>query len=466
VSILNTLSIAAQSLKNQQLNIQTTGHNLSNAATPGFSRQRVELSTELPLHQGTLLLGQGSKTTAVQRVVDRFLESALRAVNRDIGSVETEQRALTSIQEIFPTSGGLDAALGAFFSALSDLANNPAGIAERMSVVGKASVLGEGLRSTRDLLTASQRNLDEELQSTVSHVNALASQIAELNKQISIVETDLVEANDFRDQRQSRIQEIVRLSGATIRDESNGSVTVIMSGFALVSGGRAARLDSSTRNAAGHREIVFQGPDGLSFNASGVLGLGGKIGALVDLRDNRVQAYVDQLDEFAFSIVNAINSQHVLGFDLSGAPGSGFFSALPTSAGAAALVRVDDGIATDPRRVAAASSAATAPGDNRNILALLGLREVNQASLGGLTFQESYSELLGQLGNETASAQGKLEFREALLKQTQAQRESVSGVNIDEEMTKIIVFQRAFDASSLIVRTADEMYSELIEMTR
>jgi flagellar hook-associated protein 1 FlgK len=466
VSILNTLSIAAQSLKNQQLNIQTTGHNLSNAATPGFSRQRVQLSTELPVHQGNLLLGQGSKITAVQRVVDRFLESALLAVNRDIGSVETEKRALTSIQEIFPTNGGLDAALGAFFNALSDLANNPAGIAERMSVVGKASALGEGLRSTRDLLTGSQRNLDEELQSTVSRVNALASQIAELNTQISIVETDLVEANDFRDQRQGRIQEIVRLTGATIRDESNGSVTVIMSGLPLVSGSRAARLDASTRNGAGFREIVFQGPDGLSFDASGVLGPGGQIGALVDLRDNRVQAYVDQLDAFAFTIVNAINSQHVLGFDLSGAPGSDFFSALATSAGAAALVRVDDGIATDPRRVAAASSAATAPGDNRNILALLQLREVNQASLGGLTFQESYAELLGQIGVQTASAQGKLELREALLKQTQVQRESVSGVNIDEEMTKIIVFQRAFDASSLIVRTADEMYSELIEMTR
>jgi flagellar hook-associated protein 1 FlgK len=466
VSILTTLSIGAQSLKNQQLNIHTTGHNISNANIPGFSRQRVELSTEMPLWQGVVLLGQGSKATGVQRVIDRFLEASLLTIHRDLGSAEAERQTMASIQDVFPTNGGLEATLGAFFNGLSDLANNPAGIGERVNVIGKAETLGENLRHTRELLTASQDNLDDELADTISRVNVLTGQIAELNEQISFTEAGLAEANDFRDQRQNRVLELVRLTGATVREEANGHLTISVSGLPLVSGSRAATLDSSTRNPAGFRQVLFEGSDGLSFDATGLLGSEGKIGTILELRDKRVQAFIGRLDEFAFTLVSVINSQHSLGFDLSGTSGRDFFTSLSSSIGAAALVRVDATIATNPRAIAAAASAATLPGDNRNILALLKLGQLSNLALGNLTFQESYSDLLSDLGNQAESAQTKLDFREALLKQTQARREAVSGVSIDEEMTKMISFQRAFEASSLLVQTADEMYYELIEMTR
>jgi flagellar hook-associated protein 1 len=465
MGILTTLSIAAQSLKNQQAGIQTTGHNIANAATPGFSRQRVEILTELPSFQGGVMLGQGSKVAGVQRVVDRFLEAGLLTLNGDIGTAEAEHQALAAIQEVFPTTGGIDAALSAFFGALSDTANNPGGLNERVSVIGKATALGESLRHARELLTASQRNLDDELQSITNRVNLLTKQIAELNGKISFSEIGGVEANDFRDQRQTRIQELVRLTGATVREGADGQVTVISNGLLLVSGARPATLDSSTLNGAGFRQVMLQSPDGLTFNAT-TLFQSGKIGTVLDMRDNRVQRIIDRLDQIAVTLVNAVNGQHALGFDLSGAPGGDFFSPLPAVAGAAAVVRVNPSLASDPRLIAAASSATTVPGDNRNALALLNLRSVTHAALGNLTLQDSYLALVGDIGSQVESAQAGLEFRQSLLKQTEAQREAVSGVNMDEEMTKMILFQRAFEASSLLVRTADDMYGELIEMTR
>jgi flagellar hook-associated protein 1 len=166
------------------------------------------------------------------------------------------------------------------------------------------------------------------------------------------------------------------------------------------------------------------------------------------------------------TLVNAVNGQHALGFDLSGAPGGDFFSPVPAVPGAAAVVRVNPALASDPRLIAAASAPTSVPGDNRNALALLNLRSVTHAALGNLTLQDSYLALVGDIGSQVESAQVGLEFRQSLLKQTEAQREAVSGVNIDEEMTKMILFQRAFEASSLLVRTADDMYGELIEMTR
>jgi flagellar hook-associated protein 1 len=465
MGILTTLSLAAQSLKNQQAGIQTTGHNIANAATPGFSRQRVELLTESPTFQGGVMLGQGSKIAGVQRVVDRFLEAGLLTVNRDIGGTEAEHQALAAIQEIFPTTGGIDTALSAFFGALSDLGNNPSGVSERVSVIGKANAVGAALGQTRELLSASQRNLDDELQSITSRVNLLAEEIAGLNKQISFSEIGTVAANDFRDQRQIRIQELVRLTGATVREETDGQVTVISGGLMLVSGARAAALDSSTLNGAGFREVMFQTPDGLTLDASELF-TSGKIGAVLDMRDRRVQGMIDRLDEIAITLVNTVNDQHALGFDLSGASGGDFFSAIGSVQGAAALVRVDAALASDPRRIAAASSATTVPGDNRNALALLNLQDASHASLGNLSLQDSYLALVGDIGLQVESAQTSLDFRESLLKQTQAQREAVSGVNMDEEMTKMIMFQRAFEASSLLVRTADDMYGELIEMAR
>lgn len=465
MGILTTLSLASQSLKNQQAGIQTIGHNIANAATPGFSRQRLELLTELPTFQGGVMLGQGAKLDGVQRVVDRFVEAGLLTLNRDIGSAEAEYQALAAIQEIFPMTGGIDAALSAFFGALSDLANNPGGLTERVSVIGKANALGEALRQARELLSGSQRNLDDELHSITSRVNLLTEQIAGLNEQISFSEIGRADANDLRDQRQTRIQELVRLTGATTREEAEGQVTVISNGLLLVSGARAAALDSSTLNSSGFRQVLFQTPDGLSFDASGLFA-SGKIGALVDMRDNRVQDVVDRLDQIAITLVNAINDQHALGFDLSGAAGGDFFTALTAVPGAAAQVRVDVTLDSDPRRIAAAALPTTVPGDNRNALALLNLQAASHPSLGNLSLQDSYRALVGEIGSSIESARTGLEFRESLLKQTQAQREAVSGVNLDEEMTKMIMFQRAFEASSLLVRTADDMYGALIEMTR
>ncbi len=465
MGIATTLSIAAQSLKNQQAGIQSTGHNLANVATPGFSRQRAVIETETPAFEGGVLYGQGAKVTAVQRVVDRFIEAELLSVNRDIGRAEAEHQALAAIQQAFPTTGGIDGALSAFFGALSDLSNNPSGLAERLSLVGKANALGDSFRQARDLLVAAQRNLDEELSSITSRVSVLAGQVASLNNQIKFTESGGVAANDFRDQRQTLLQELTRLTGAAVREEADGQVTVIASGLALVSGDRAASLNTNTIGGTGARSVTYQSPEGLTFDATAFLN-GGKIGGVIDMRDNRLPGIIDRLDQIAYTLVNEVNAQHALGFDASGNAGGNFFNAISVVAGAAQLIRVDSTVAADPRLIAAASAAATVPGDNRNALALVNLRNTTHAGLGGLTLQDSFLALVGDVGTQVEGAQTSLQFRQSLLAQTQARRESASGVNMDEEMTKLILFQRAFEASSMLVRTADELFDTIINMLR
>jgi flagellar hook-associated protein 1 len=310
-----------------------------------------------------------------------------------------------------------------------------------------------------------QRNLDQDIGSSVQRVNALVEQIAHFNLQISITEGRGESANDFRDQRQTLLQELTSLTGATTREDANGSITVAAGSLLLVSGSRFASFQSKSLNGAGLHALTYQAPDGLSFDATALINQG-KIGSTLNMRDNQVQDIIDRLDQFAKTLVDKVNAQHALGFDLTGAAGRDFFTPIAAVAGASANVQINSAIAADPRLIAAASSADAVPGDNRNALALVNLQSETFPSLGGLTLQDSYLSLVGDVGSQSQIAQAQLDFQQNLLTQTQARRESVSGVNVDEEMTKLIQFQRAFESSSLLVRTADEMYQSLIDMVR
>jgi flagellar hook-associated protein 1 len=465
MSILSTLSIAAQALKAQQLAIQTTGHNLANAATPGYSRQTVDFVSAHPSFEGGVILGQGVNVANIQRVVDRFSEAALLDLQAGSGYADARNQALASIQSAFPTSGGIDAALSSFFNALADLSNNPGGTAERISLIGKANALGQSLALTRQTLGAEQNNLDQNLQGAAQQVNGLVAQIATLNIQISTSEIGGQPANDFRDQRQSLLQQLTNLTGATTQEDASGQVTANVGGLLLVGGNRYATLKTDTLNSAGLHTVTYQSPDGSSFDATTLFSQG-QIGSLLNLRDNQVPSIIGRLDQFAKTLVDQVNAQHALGFDLTGAAGGNFFAPLSATVGAAANVQVDSAIVADPRRIAAAAAANTVPGDNRNAQALATLQSTSSAALGGLTLQDHFLSLVGDVGSQAQTADSQAGYQHALLTQTQARRESVSGVSIDEEMTKLIQFQRAFESSSLMVRTADQMYQSLIDMVK
>jgi flagellar hook-associated protein 1 FlgK len=465
MSITSTLSIAAQALKAQQLAIQTTGHNLANAATPGYSRQRVDLVSAFPSFEGGVFLGQGVDVAGVQRVVDQFTEAELLSLNSGVGYADAQSQALGSIQDAFPTSGGIDTALSAFFGALSDVANNPGGMAERVSLVGKANALGTALSQTRQILGSEQQSIDQSIKDAAQQVNTLVSQIATLNREISTTEIHGESANDFRDQRQTLLQQLTNLTGATVREDANGEVAVTVGGLLLVGGVRFASLQTDTLGAGGLHNVIYVTPGGESLDA-GSLFSQGKIGSLLNLRDSQLPSMIDRLDQLAKTLVDQVNAQHALGFDLTGTAGGDFFVPIAATAGAAANVQVDGAIAADPRRIAAAAAADTVPGDNRNAQALVNLQSTTFAALGNLTLQDSFLSFMSEIGSQVQDAQTQSTFQQAVLTQTQVRRESVSGVNIDEEMTKLIQFQRAFESSSMMVRTADQMYQSLLDMVK
>jgi flagellar hook-associated protein 1 FlgK len=458
------MSIAAQALKAQQAAIQTAGHNVANASTPGYSRQKVILETQTPAFENGLVLGRGVNATVVRSVVDQFSERWLLDIGGSLGFSTAQQSALSAIQEAFPTTGGIDSALNDFFSSLSDLSNNPSGSAERIALIGKANTLGASFQRTRSVLSSIQTNSDQDLQSIAHQVNTLTQEIAALNQRVAFSQSSNQPDNDARDQRQVRLNDLVRLTGATVSEGNGGVVNVTVQGAALVSGNRAAKLDTAL-GANGLHQVTIETPDGIRFDGTKSFA-NGELGGVLKSRDQVVPDLLNQLDTLAKALVDEVNNQHAAGFDYNGNAGGNFFQPIATVSGAAATMKVDNAIVADPNLIAAAQNAAGAPGDKRNALALVNLRNASITAFGNDTAENYLTAALGNIGEAAKTIQSSVDFQTGLQSQVQARRDETSNVSIDEEMTNLILFQRAFDASARMITTADELYQSLIDIMR
>ena len=154
MSILSVLHIGTGALLAQQQALQTTSHNIANVDTPGYTRQRVTLSSAYPVNKGSFFIGLGVNASAVTGVVDNFFEAQLVSLKPGLGFAEAEQRALSGVANALPVTEeqGIGPALEAFWGALSEVANNPAGQAERANLIGSANTLSDVLRQTRTAL--------------------------------------------------------------------------------------------------------------------------------------------------------------------------------------------------------------------------------------------------------------------------------------------------------------------------
>ncbi|MGE0680711.1 MAG: flagellar hook-associated protein FlgK [Candidatus Binatia bacterium] len=467
MSILSVLHIGAGAMLAQQQALQTTSHNIANVDTPGYTRQRVTLSTAYPVNRGSFFSGLGVNASAVTGVVDSFFEAQLVSLKVGLGSAGAEQRALSGVADALPVTEeqGIGPALEAFWGALSEVANNPAGQAERANLIGRTRTLSDVLRQTRTALVDTQSHLDKDLDVAARRLNTILPQVASLNRQIVEGEVGGLRANDFRDQRQQLLQELSGLVGATAHEEKDGQVTVQVDGILLVSGQSAASFNSSNLNPAGFRMVEYVSATGSSYDATALL-TKGEVGGLITARDTTVAGFIDQLDLFAKTLVDTVNAQHALGYDLNGVAGGNFFTPIAATAGAAGLVQINSAIEADSHLIAAAQNASGVPGDNRNAQALAALQTSTQAALSNVTFKDYFVRLISDVGQRVQTSQDTQSFQQALLDQTQARRESLSGVNIDEEVTNLIKFQRAFEAASRLISIGDEMYQTVINMIR
>lgn len=457
--LFNGLEIGKRALATHQLWLNTIGHNIANVNTPGYTRQRVRITSTYPYDHNIGPVGTGVKATQITNMKDLFLNDQFRKENMSLGRWTTAEKTVMQIEEMFsePNEGSLNSLLNEFWASWSDLANNQDADLNvlKNNLKVKSNLLTNAFHRLDSQLRAMQDSIDNDIRLNVENVNLLADEIASLNKQISLTELDDERANDLRDKRDLLIDQISQYVNVVAREESNGSVTVSVGGLAIVENNSTHKL--GTYKAGGQStsisQIVWKNND------IEITVLNGEIKGLLETRDQIIPRYQQALDDIAEALVTNINALHRTGYNSSGINNIDFFNSSETTA---AQIRLSSLVQDDATNIAAASQP-DAPGDRTIASAISDLSTSNVMSNGSITINEFYQSLIGEVGSETAKAIHLRSNYELMVAQIENSRQSVQGVSLDEEMTQMIKFQHAYDAAARVITTMDEALETVIK---
>ena len=455
----DAFNIGRNALLASQRGSQVASHNLTNASTPGYTRRVVEMQS-IPLQHGG-----GVRTGEITRAVDPYLERRGLGARGFSGESDAKVRALNVFDTVFADGqGSIGEAMDAFDAALTDFSVSPQSIPNRQVVLARADDLAKAFSRAQEALAQARTDTNEAISNDVKAVNTKLDRIGELNKQIVAGKNELTDVNDLEDQRDQLVREIATsLPVQTLQDDS-GAIAVVLAGSRdLVSiDSKVHHLVPTSATTTG-RITIQRETNGAMEDITDLFSTG-SIGGAIAARDGALQDTQDALDQLAYDVSTAYNTQHAAGVGLDGATGRNLFNAPGTVTGAALSFGVSADVAGQPSLLAGASDAASLPGDNRNARALLGLQDQRIASGGTATAQQAFSAMVASAGSASRSAQDQQEFADTSLAQIESLRESYSGVSTDEEMMNIMKYQRSYQAALRVVETADSMLASLLNM--
>lgn len=518
-STFHLMETAKRSLFAQQSALQTTGHNIANANTEGYSRQRVNMVATRPLEAPGLMrsnipgqIGTGVEFDSITRIREQFLDDQFRNENKEFGSWSIQADTLDKLETTMnePSDSGIQKVLAKFWNAWSDLAKDPENSTARKILRETGIALTDSLNFTSKKLQGLSADLTTNIDVKAHEINSLATAITNLNREINKVESLGDHANDLRDQRDLMTDQLSKIVNIQVQNTPQG-YNISIGGDPLITGFTTVNVDGGTLASA-----VGRG----SLNSGEVYGM-------VVSRDKYVADYQKQLDQLAVSIatgevtvtipegsvlpdntrvnvvtgsgttntvtltgaartigpggltikVAGLNGLHNLGYVLSGTPKAGgdFFSS--SSAGGpitAANISLSANILASADNIASSMRTATVGGvetvvKGNNVLATLmsqlkdsTFKFPSNSIIGNGTINTFYSAMVGQLGVQSSEANRQLQNQLTLVQQVDNRRQSVSGVSLDEEMSNLIKFQHAYTAASRVVTTFDQLLDKVI----
>lgn len=331
-------NIGITGLNAAQAGLITTGHNISNAATPGFTRQQVVLGTNDPQLTGSGFLGQGARIETVRRIYSQFLTAQVmeaKTQNAEYGAYADQIAALDNL--LADPEAGLSPAMSDFFDALQSVSASPTSLASRQSAISAAQSMTARFNALDTRLEQIRTGLNGEITGSVELINQLVTQIAQYNEQIAVAESTTGPtrlANDMLDARERLITELNELVRVTQLQQSDGSINLFIgNGQPLVVGGSSFTLAASTSlEDASRIEVSYTAPGGAVLRLQEDTINGGKLGGLLAFRRETLDGAQNALGRIAIGMAEQFNAQHALGQDLNGALGTNVFNVLVGSA--------------------------------------------------------------------------------------------------------------------------------------
>ena len=337
MALLTSLNTAISGLNAAMAALQTTGHNIANASTPGYSRQRVNLAPRRPQDMVSYQIGRGVDVRNVQRVVDVALESRLREASADLGEIGTRSNMLQRVESLLNAmdDSDLGGQISNFFNSIQDWSGAPDDSSARSTVLQSGQTLSETFHYFSEQVRILREQSNDEISVTVDEVNRLTGEIAELNSSALMAEKGGLEAgaaNDIRDRRDLLARELSGLIGSTAHETQTGEMNVMVGSAFLVFGQQAYDLTTNETVVDG---LLVETPV-FANGAATVSNPGGTLGGLVDSRDTLLRNIQQEMDVLAHSMITQFNRVQSTGqglerFDFLTSTGSMSDASLPVA---------------------------------------------------------------------------------------------------------------------------------------
>jgi len=458
------LRIGFSGLLSQRQGLDTTGHNIANVNTEGYTRQRTVIQSQgaptVPaLWSKWTGPGAGSRAIDVERLRSGFLEARGQAETGRYNQLKATAGGLNRVELAFaePGENGIQNAMNEFFSAYDDVANRPTEPAARIALQQRAEAVAQSFRSTKGQMEGLRVGVGEQINARIGEVNAYATQIATLNDAIQKATISNLSPNDLQDQRDVLVYKLSALIDVKTVYEADGSASVYVGSSSIVKGPQAQQLSYSI---VGDQYDIEWGTTNVDVEISG-----GELGGLREMFDVQLRATVppgpydtrswqDQLRVAAEDFVTQVNTLATSGFDLNGVAGVNLFQFNGTND-----MIVNPAVAADPDLIVAADN-------NTNLANNEVARAIANLSSSSTGPAISYRAIISKLGIDAQTANQRASVQENIKNQIDSARQGEAGINIDEEMTNMLSYQRAYDASAKFINAVDEALQTLMSLVR
>jgi flagellar hook-associated protein 1 FlgK len=340
--VSDVFGISVSALQAFQAAINATSNNVANASTPGYDRETVNLTEALPQANGTATVGSGVVVAGINRAYSQAAANQLNTSQSSLGQLTALQNYTTQIDNLFGTTvGGLSTSLQNFYSAWSDVANNPTSTASRQALLSQAQSVANSFQNTSGQLNTLNTDVNSRITSDVTQINSIASAISTLNKQIVVSsgQNGGQAPNELLDQRDQLVSNLSQLVGVTTTTDTTGALNVFIgNGQPLVLAGQTTAL-TTVPNPFNASQLEISS-SALSGNVISGNITSGDLGGLLAARTQVIDPALNQLGQVATALGQTVNSQQAQGLDLNGQFGAAIFST-PTAEATASSKNTD-----------------------------------------------------------------------------------------------------------------------------
>ncbi|HCM88631.1 MULTISPECIES: flagellar hook-associated protein FlgK [Vagococcus] len=503
--LFGTLGTANSGMNTQQTALETSSHNIANANTPGYSRQRAEMETNQPYnYTGIGQIGTGSKVSSITRASDQFVLANIRKENSVYNQYQQKADVLGQIESIFnetPGQKALSDDLAAYFDAWSQLANNPESNTAKLIVVENGNNLAENINRTAKQLETLHNDTVSVLEKNVLDFNSKLEELNEINQQIFKASADGGVPNDLLDRRDMLLEDLSGFGNIDTTFDEYGRVSVKMGGETILAPGEIRTISVVVGTDENGQPLVSEGgnltnekvplTNGETYPVGQLLISNPKdtpttfqpieveSGAAKGLQEGlaEINARTEEFNIFVYNLATSVNTIHS-----DDGKSIDFFTFDENNS--AKSIKVNEDIKKDPSLVNAGKDVGPdgAVGDGSRALALGNLKNARfgypdakfeydpdtmsfKDEPGGSTLLGSYIDIVTKNGIAKQQADNRVNTQEFLLFQLEDRKYSVSGVNINEEITDVMRFQRAFQANARVISVVSDLLDTLINRT-